>query len=63
MTNHETPVATTRTMAVTLEDGSEAQRPYSLRRGVEGVEAQMPIAYPGEVAVFVDGKWLMRRSP
>jgi hypothetical protein len=51
----------TRTMTVTLEDGTEAQRPYAVRRGIEGAEAQFPTAYPGEEAVFIDGKWVMRR--
>jgi hypothetical protein len=50
-----------RTMPVTLEDGTEAHRPFTTRRNEEGAEAQLPTAYPGEEAVFLNGGWVMRR--
>jgi hypothetical protein len=57
-------------MTVKLEDGSEAQRPYALRRRPARTEiggsdqpedVRVPIAYPGEEALQVAGGWLIRR--
>jgi hypothetical protein len=65
MTNKDAASVSPDTITVMLEDGTEAQRPYGLRRASASadtdVHARVPIAYPGEEAVpTVDG-WLIRR--
>jgi len=58
------------TMAVTLADGTEGLRPFSLRRtpqqdtcGPAPEAKRVPTTYPGEEAIEVDGKWVIRRVP
>ena len=57
------------TMTVFLEDGTEVQRPFALRRSPRGEVAgppsepiKVPTAYPGEEAVEQGGRWVMKRK-
>ena len=70
MEDKETTSANENTMTVRLEDGSEAQRPFSVRRGTASVgtggsaqpsEVRVPFTYPGEEAIAIEGGWLIRR--
>jgi hypothetical protein len=71
MAHKKVTTATTHTMTVKLEDGSEAERPYALRRvptrrteiggSAQPDDLRVPIAYPGEEALQVVGGWLIRR--
>ena len=56
------------TMKVILEDGTEEQRPFTLRRtprqeisGPEPEPTRIPVTYPGEEAVPVVGGWRIIR--
>jgi hypothetical protein len=73
MKNKEATTPPTDTMTVTLEDGSEAQRPYFIQRAgvrveIEGADQRpsdrrVPIPYAGEEAFPILGGWLIRRLP
>jgi len=65
MTNKDAASGGTNTITVMLEDGTEAQRPYALRRGSASgdtdVAARVPVAYPDEEVIPMEGGWLIRR--
>jgi len=57
-------------MTVTLPDGTEGLRPFSLKRnpqqdtcGPQPEPKRVPTTYPGEEAIEEGGKWVIRRVP
>lgn len=63
------PLRSMDTITVNLEDGTQEQRPYTLRPqksqeivGPGAPPLKVPVTYPGETATQVFGGWLIQKT-